>query len=304
MTINSYPSVYAIGHKAIENLFDGPVVISEKIDGSQFSLGLIDGELQCRSHGKQLILDSPEKMFTKAVTTAKELESLLHPGWIYRTEYVSGLKHNTLRYDRVPAKNLIVFDIMTGIESYLSPLEVSAECDRIGLECVPIFFTGMVTDKGMFDKMLETTSCLGGTKIEGVVVKNYNLITLEKKVAMGKYVSEKFKEKHATDWKVRNPGQKDVIQGIIDQYHTEARWRKAIQHLKEEGLLEGSPRDIGLLVREIPADIIKEDKEDIMDILWKHFWQQIQRGVIAGMAQWYKEELLTSAFSKEKIDGI
>jgi len=44
--LHSYPSVYAIGHKAIEEIFLGPVLIEEKIDGSQFSWGIIDGELQ------------------------------------------------------------------------------------------------------------------------------------------------------------------------------------------------------------------------------------------------------------------
>lgn len=73
MNINSYPTVYALGHKAIEGIFDSPVIVEEKIDGSQFSFGLIDGELRCRSKGKELILDAPEKMFSKAVATVREI---------------------------------------------------------------------------------------------------------------------------------------------------------------------------------------------------------------------------------------
>lgn len=84
MSINSYPSVYAIGHSAIKDLFLGPVIIEEKIDGSQFSFGVIDGELQCRSKGKQLILDAPEKMFEKAVGIVKETAPALKPGWTRR----------------------------------------------------------------------------------------------------------------------------------------------------------------------------------------------------------------------------
>jgi ATP-dependent RNA circularization protein (DNA/RNA ligase family) len=38
--ILSYPSIYALGHRAIRELFDGPVVVEEKIDGSQFSFGV------------------------------------------------------------------------------------------------------------------------------------------------------------------------------------------------------------------------------------------------------------------------
>src|SRR3990167_3430779 len=116
--IGSYSTVYNIGHKAIENLFSGPVLIEEKLDGSQFSMATIDGQLLCRSKNQQIMIDAPEKMFGKAVETAKSLD--LHPGWIYRCEYLGKPKQNSLAYSRVPEKNLIVFDISIGIEEYLS----------------------------------------------------------------------------------------------------------------------------------------------------------------------------------------
>ena len=84
MSIHSYPNVYAIGHAAIRDLLQGDVTVEEKIDGSQFSFGVIDGELQCRSKGKQIIIDAPEKMFTEAVAMAKYISSVLQPGWVYR----------------------------------------------------------------------------------------------------------------------------------------------------------------------------------------------------------------------------
>lgn len=36
----SYPSIYAIGHKELDELFDDPVLVEEKVDGSQFSFSL------------------------------------------------------------------------------------------------------------------------------------------------------------------------------------------------------------------------------------------------------------------------
>jgi RNA ligase len=300
--INSYPSVYAIGHKAIEGLFSGPVVIEEKVDGSQFSFGVIDGELQCRSKGKNLVLDAPEKMFVKAIETTRELTPLLMPGWVYRCEFLGKPKHNTLCYARTPAKNLILYDVNTGQESYLLPAEKQNEARRVGLEYVPCFFQGIVTDMAMLKSLLETESCLGGTKIEGVVAKNYALFTGEKKVAMGKYVSEAFKETHAVDWKERNPSAVDVVQRLIEQYHTDARWNKAIQHLKEAGRLEGSPRDIGMLMREVPLDILKEEEEAIKTALMRHFWPHIMRGATAGLPEWYKQHLAESAFADQAKD--
>ena len=299
MPLHSYPSIYALGHKAIEQLFSGPVLIQEKVDGSQFSMGRTEsGELECRSKGQQLIVSAPEKMFQKAVDTAQSLD--LHPGWVYRCEYLSVPKHNTLAYSRVPNKYLIVYDICPGLETYLSYDEMVIEATRLGLEVVPRLYEGMVDNIEMFKGLLERESVLGGVQIEGVVAKNYALFTTEKKVAMGKFVSESFKEKHGSDWKERNPGQGDFVQTLIGQYRTDARWQKAVQHLRESGKLEGSPRDIGLLVREVPEDILKECEQEIKDALFDHFWKDIQRGVIAGLPQWYKDQLAQTAFGAKE----
>lgn len=301
--IYSYPSSYAIGHKAIAEILLTPVIVEEKIDGSQFSFGVLDGELKCRSKGKQLIIDAPEQMFVKAVDTARKLEPLLVPEWTYRCEFLAKPKHNTLAYERVPAKYLILFDINTGLEEYITPAQKHAEAHRLGLECVPLLMDeGMISSPGIFYELLDTDSILGGTKIEGVVVKNYRLFTAEKKIAIGKYVSERFKEKHDADWRVRNPTGKDVTQKLIDQYRTEARWQKAIQHLDEAGQLDHSPRDIGLLIKEIPADILKECENEIKDTLFSHYWQQIRRGITAGFPEWYKQRLMESAFEEVSND--
>ena len=297
--IHSYPSVHAIGHAAIKEIFDGFVIVQEKVDGSQFSFGkTLEGELVCRSKGKQLLLDAPEKMFVKAVVTVRELEHLLTPGWIYRGEFLSTPKHNTLKYGRVPEKNIILFDIQTGLEEYLVPAAVRIQAERLGLETVPTFYAGNVTDFQQFNAFLETESVLGGCKIEGVVVKNYAKFTADKKVMMGKYVSEAFKEKHSADWKERNPNRSDVIALLIQELTTTARWQKAVQHLREAGKLEGSPRDIGLLMREVPEDIMREEGEEIKEKLFNHFWKEIQRGVTSGLPQWYKDELAKSAFEE------
>lgn len=306
--IYSYPRVYAIGHSAITGIFDDPVIVEEKIDGSQFSFQLADCgdgtmELLCRSKGKQLILDAPEKMFSRAVEAVVAIENTcyLHQDWIYRCEYLEKPKHNVLAYDRTPDKHLIGFDICTGLETYLPYAEKKAEFERIGLECVPLLYEGKVSGIEQFTDFLEQASILGGSKIEGVVVKNYKLFTQEKKVAIGKYVSEKFKEVAGGEWRKANPADADITSLLIAAYRTPARWQKAVQHMKERGELEWSPRDIGNLIREIQADTKKECEDEIKDALFKHFWPKIQRGIIAGAPEWFKEQLLASAF--EKGDG-
>ena len=301
--IHSYSKVYQIGHKVISDIFNDEVLVEEKIDGSQFSFGIIEGELRARSNNKQLILEAPDKMFERAVSTIREIEPLLHSGWTYRGEYLQKPKHNTLAYQRTPKHNIIGFDIMReGQEDYLSYSEKTIEFERIGLEVVPMIFYGKIESLSMFNEFLENISILGGQKIEGVVVKNYNLITDDKKVAMGKYVSEAFKEVHNADWKDRNPSRTDIVIQIIDKYKNEARWNKAIQHMRENGILDESTKDIGKLIQEVNQDIIIECENEIKDILFKHFWKIISRGVTQGLPEWYKQKLMGTAFEEMNDD--
>lgn len=297
--ISSYPSIYNIGHKAAADLFDGPVVVEEKIDGSQFSFGKTpDGELMARSKGKDLVLDAPEKMFERAVETVRSLAPSLIPGWVYRGEYLQKPKHNTIAYSRIPAQHVILFDVTTGVEQWLTADEKREEAARLGLECVPMLHAGTIVTAEELQSLMRAESVLGGATPEGLVVKNYARFGPDKKTLMGKYVTEAFKEQHATEWKITNPGRGDIVQELITRYTTEARWSKAVQHMREAGQLADAPQDIGILLKEVSRDVEKECADEIRDALYRWAWPQIARAVTKGLPQWYKEKLLQSAFTQ------
>lgn len=124
---HSYPKVHAIGHMAIREILLDEVLIEEKVDGSQFSFGRFGDTLKCRSKGQELDVSAPEKMFTPAVELAQALAPILRDGWTYRGEFLGKPKHNTLTYTRIPEKTVILFDINSGHEMYLSRAEKEAE---------------------------------------------------------------------------------------------------------------------------------------------------------------------------------
>jgi hypothetical protein len=293
---HSYPSIYALGHRAIVDLTKDDVLVEEKIDGSQISFGKFGDELKVRSKGQQLVVEAPEKMFKLGVDQIKELD--LKDGWTYRGEYLNKPKHNCLCYGRVPDKNIIIFDINPAEEEYLPYEEKKAEAKRIGLECVPLLFHGKLEDSKMLLGLLEKFSILGGNTVEGVVIKNYKRFGIDKKVLMGKFVSEKFKEKHNKEWKKNNPSKLDVIQALIVAYRTEARWHKAVQHLRERGELDGSPKDIGNLLKEVQSDTHKECADEIKEKLFKYAWPKIGRAICGGLPEWYKEQLAKKQFGE------
>lgn len=299
---HSYPSLYALGHRYLSDLLLDPVLVEEKVDGSQFSFGMFGNledesyQLKCRSKGAQLNVFAPEKMFEKAIASVKVRQDILHRGWTYRCEYLANPKHNALCYDRVPKDHLVIFDINIGHENYLDYAAKAEEAARIGLEIVPKMFEGHITNVDEFRALLDRESFLGGQKVEGVVIKNYHRFGQDKKILIGKYVSEAFKETHAREWKADNPTKNDVVALLIATLKTDARWRKGVQHLREAGKLEDSPRDIGLLFKEVPNDIRKEEEDFIKQKLFEWAWPHIQRGVMAGLPEWYKEQLMKKQF--------
>lgn len=296
--ISSYSKIYAIGHRQIKELFNDPVLVEEKIDGSQISFGVYDGVLKMRSRGADINTDSPKGMFSKAYQSVAERIFSLRDGWTYRGEYLQKPKHNTLAYSRTPKDYIMVFDIDTGGENYLSYEEKKTEAERIGLEVVPLVYSGVIESPEQVKTMLERISVLGGQRIEGVVVKNYFRTSDDKKTMMGKYVSEAFKEIHQGEWKANNPTSGDIVQKLIESYRTPARWNKAIQHLKESGTLDNSPKDIGPLIQEVKRDVFEEEGEAIVKEVLKWAKPKIERGLVAGLPEYYKNLLLESQFEE------
>ncbi len=307
--LGSYSSPFALGHKALESLWDGTVWATEKIDGSQFSMKRCGDRLLMRSRKADLShcqLDpSAAGMFQQAVRTAIDRFFLMEDGWTHRCEYLQRPRHNTLAYGRVPVGHLIVFDIDIGNQDYLLYDSMAHQARAIGLEPVPLlakYNGGAIPSLDDLKALLENESVLGGCKVEGIVLKNYLQFGVDKKVLMAKLVAESFKEKHEKSWKERNPGQGDVIEALIEMYCTEARWRKAVQHRREAGELLEAPQDIGPLIHAVPADILQEDGEAIKERLFKAFWPTISRGVTRGLAEWYKAQLAENALGTEKGD--
>jgi hypothetical protein len=296
--IHSYGKIYALGHNMIADLFADPVVVEEKVDGSQFSFGVFGGQLICRSKNVEVQQDDPG-MFAAAVTTARELAPMLRDGWTYRGEYLRVPKHGHLAYDRTPAKNVMIFDVDAGTEAYLDPEQRSEEAERLGLEAVPVVFVGRVESAQDVIALMSGVSALGGQKPEGLVFKNYHRCGPDKKLLRGKHVDPQFAEVQKKEWRAEHPKQNDILDILGDRYRTKARWYKAVQHLREDGRLTQSPKDIGALLVEAKKDIEAECSDEIKAMLYRWAIGHVLRKSVAGLPEWYKGRLLESQFQED-----
>ena len=318
--ISSYPSIYNLGHAAIATLLHGPVIVEEKIDGSQISFGRTYRDSVCpheaftdlhiRSKGAVINTFAPEGMFKKAVEFLLSIQDKLPVGVTFRGEFLSKPKHNVLAYERVPQNNIIIFDVEVGEQKFLGWFEKEHMARNLGLETVPMLTGGCVIETPEeLRAFLETDSCLGGQKIEGVVIKpvKYDLFGRDKKVLMGKFVSEAFKEVHAAEWKTLHgpKSSNDILRELAVTYASPARWQKALIHLREEGKITDSPKDIGELMKAVPPDVEKECREAILEALWKWAWPNLRRSLTRGLPEWYKDLLLKKQFeSTDSTAGV
>lgn len=301
--ISPFPKIFAVGSQYVQTLLDDSVEVTEKLDGSQIAFGVFDGELFIRSKGQRIYIETADKMFKPGIEVITELyeKGKLDKERAYYGEYIRQPKHNTLSYSTTPKGLIALFGIRNNpkyqIDQWVTDhalLKINA--DKMGLDVVPLLFHGRIESIEQFNEIINQPSYLGGCNMEGCVVKNYTQQFLlggqPIPIMMGKYVSEAFKEVHHKDWNKENTG-KGKWETYKCGFNSEARWRKAVEHLRDSGSLESDPRDIGKLLCEINHDIELEEKENIKEWLWREFGKELIRGATKGFPEWYKQYLLS-----------
>lgn len=294
--INAFPKIFAVGTSYICDLFKEPVEVTEKVDGSQFAFGKLDGVIYMRSKGAQIFPETPEAMFKLAVSQVQAMD--LPEGVVFYCEYLKSEKHNILNYKSTPKNNLVLFAATVNGVFETNRDKIEGFANHLGIDPIPLLFSGNIENPEMLKALLETESYLGGQKVEGVVVKNYQRQLLiggqVLPLQAGKLVRDDFKEVLKTDWAKQSTG-KGRWETYMEGFRTPARWEKAVQHLQEIGVLTESPKDIGLLLKEVKEDVKAECVEEIKDFLWKCFGPDLLRKSVAGLPEWYKGKLLENA---------
>lgn len=294
--ISPFPKIWSFGVPELEHILQGNVEITEKLDGSQFSVGRTMNQVIMRSKGAEIFLGTTNKLFKKVVEYFNSISNLLANDVIYYGEVLFKPKHNTLKYNSVPKNNFALFGTKhLGLNWILNPwvsswqqLQVSAE--HLGVSVVPLLYKGKIDNNEQLYKLLETESFLGGTKVEGIVIKNYSQLAVSafSKECFGKLVRDDFKEKHKLEWKTGT----NKVQDFLNQFKTETRWLKAIQYFKDSNSLENDPRDIGKLITYISKDIIVEETNYIKEGLFNLYKDEIIRRSISGFPEFYKNRLV------------
>ena len=304
MLIPKWPKMHALGHRYNRDIFECEYLeVTEKLDGSQFKFGLMNDCLIIQSKGAVLDQDNPDKLFAPAVKYVQRLHEVqfLPEGLMFYSETLCRPKHNVLAYERVPLNHIALFGGFDAVtDSWFTHCELTEWAKTLQIDVVPLLCEQKVADIEALLPFLEKQSFLGGSKIEGFVMKDYSrdyyVGDQYFPLKSAKFVSEEFKE--VAQKKRPSFSTKLKWEDIKESYRTEARWDKAIQHLREAGRLTGEPKDIGALVSEVKRDIAEEERDNILDKLWKLYGNDLLRHAARGLPEYYKLKL-----AKGEIDA-
>ena len=304
--MKKYPKVLSLGQPLVAEIFDNPVEITEKVDGSQCRIQLTDEFVNC---GSKNMIPADGKMFGLAHDQAKRIWN--SDAWrgfgddvTLFMEFLNKEKHNVLIYGRVPSNNLYLFGAIVDDEHFQTE-ELLKLADKLDIEPPHILASEVSIDnQDDINEHLKTPSVLGNTILEGVVIKNYHnsypaLLASTQAFfgypLVGKLVREDFKERLNKEWSGKKQRETPLTK-VTTEFLTEARFHKAIQHLKDNGELTYEMKDLKNIIPEFYRDLIDEEHDEIVKLAMEDFWRHLKRKCDNYTVQEWKRYLVEKQF--------
>ena len=255
MEFPKYPKIRRLGHEETKDIWNGKVVVEEKVDGANFRF-MYDPELGTIRWGTRNVdytgvpMEQWPRRFEKQWRWVLEHVGAIKmwPGYVFYAEAV--LPH-TIQYEwnRFSAP-LIGFDVLTPGGTWL-PYPYNREMFRnIGLPFVPV--VEVLNGKPSLEKFEELVpkSQFYDGIAEGVVLKNYS------NGVFAKILSEKFIEANRSVFGKSRKEIKDETEKWFEYLFSPRRVEKTIERLVDEG------HNLGM---ELMRDLIYEVMKDAME---------------------------------------
>lgn len=285
----------------------GRLIIQEKMDGSNFTVYCDPKTLELKFFNKGKLLSNKESgkgesqsVFERTCDALRNRQYLFRPGYIYHGEALRATRSCHIMYRRVPKFHWICYEIMIplvvtaiheactdSVTTYrcATPEEMTDIIKDTGLEQAHIFYDSIRENEESNARLVKIflnintlSSCLGNYA-EGVVVKVLDNVKKDKVTPYRrKYVSDHMRERKTIEGVIAPDC---TVESIGDMFNVPARFRKAVQHLEEEG----KNITYETVTAEADRDLEKECKDEIMQMLWKRYWPIIKRAARKDLAQ-------------------
>lgn len=264
MKFIKYQHVERFGNSEVEGIEDGLCYIFPKIDGTNASVWIDNGQIKAGSRNRELRLENDNAGFyawgikqSNLITCLLENPTLrIYGEWL--------VPHTLKTYQEEAWRKFYIFDVMEG-EEYLDYEKYSQVLEKYNLDYIqpictienPRLDTLMITlDKNTF--LIKDGEGVG----EGVVIKNYDYINKYGRVTWAKIVRNEFKEQNKKSFGVPEINQTRMVEErIIDEFCTEGFIEKEYSKIAIDGW---ESRKIPRLLQTVYYTLIQEEAWNIV----------------------------------------
>ena len=246
-----YMDIARLGHEdnyGILDTQDDVVTITEKVDGGNGQFRLYMDEIKgprflfgTRNNHFTIDTHSPQqKQFGENAQYVADIvkdPTKLNPDYIYFGEW---MKKHTLQYDWAATPKFVGFDIFClSAGNFIPDAPMREEFERLGIPTIPLIFKGKISEVDItrLENFIGRTK-FGECQMEGIVIKNYFRKSVYGRQLFAKIVRQEFKELNQVTFGGGSNLNKltDDTSKFIDTYYTDARIRKAILRLLDDGM--------------------------------------------------------------------
>jgi len=294
--MKSYSKIRRLGHSRNTDTVRNPndvLLFKEKLDGANLRFTVTDTE-----DGKKFLFGSKNVVYKKdgKPDYEEDIDERFKDAidWIRDncdpsefnanlTYFAENMVKHSLEYNWKKTPQVIGFDIYSHeAERYLSWGTAKVTFEKYGIPVAPVVDNKTVKEFDPENYEIPESKYRDG-KMEGVVIINTGQEEDERSgfSTRAKMVTEEFKEKHKNQTGARQSV--EAIKGhekIISKYCTDARIRKHIQKMRDEGrdlgkeLMAGQNGGDGLPIR-VSVDILEEEADEIVrrndEMNWKNY---------------------------------
>lgn len=267
MLFKKYQHIERLGSSEVQDLLNGECYVFYKIDGTNGSVWLENGEIKAGSRNRELSMDNDNAGFFKFISDNKNIKSMLNDNPKLRLfgEYL--VPHTLKTYRESAWRDFYVFDVVRDMDEenieYLPYNEYKPLLEKYNINYIPpIAILLNPTIETIYNQLEKTGQFLiedGKGLGEGIVIKNYLYKNKYGRQTWGKVISSEFKEKHTKTMGCPVIESKELVEiKIVEQFCTNSFIEKEFNKIKNEKG-EWSSKFIPELLGRIWYEFIKEE---------------------------------------------
>jgi hypothetical protein len=268
-----YQHIERFGATEVQNIELGDCHVFPKIDGTNASVWIYDGQLQAGSRNRHLSLDSDNAGFLAWVLEQKNIIDYLTANPTHRLFGEWLVPHSLKTYRADTWRKFYVFDVAIDKQpedilhegdselNYLPYDFYKERLEQFGIDYIPpICVARNVSYEQLVNQLIKNVYLIedGKGTGEGIVIKNYAFRNKFNRCSFAKIVTSEFKEKHSKEMGAGIvQGEKMVEQEIALKFVTLALCEKVYAKIEVEA--GWSSKFIPRLLNTVFYDLVRED---------------------------------------------